>query len=99
MLLLDLWGKLDGPGAVFADITWVGYTGREAPARIGKAFNAVKRARDAAVELVQQRTRAGEEIRGFVPQAAVGVIAVRVLQPLDRVDVLDALVALLERRD
>jgi Xaa-Pro aminopeptidase len=59
VLLLDLWGKLDHPGAVFADITWVGYTGREVPARIAVAFNAVRDARDAAVELVQQRTRAG----------------------------------------
>jgi len=75
VLLLDLWGKLDVPGAVFADITWVGYTGREVPARIGKAFNAVKRARDAAVELVQQRTRAGEEIRGFeVDGASMAVL-------------------------
>jgi Xaa-Pro aminopeptidase len=75
VLLLDLWGKLDQPGAVFADITWVGYTGREVPARIGKAFNAVKRARDAAVELVEQRTRAGEEIRGFeVDRASMAVL-------------------------
>ena len=28
LVLLDLWGKLDRPGAVFADITWVGFTGR-----------------------------------------------------------------------
>jgi Xaa-Pro dipeptidase len=75
VLLLDLWGKLDHPGAVFADITWVGYTGREVPARIAMAFNAVKGARDAAVELVQQRTRAGEEIRGFeVDRAAMAVL-------------------------
>ena len=64
-LLLDLWGKLDQPDAVFADITWVGYTGRDVPGRIAKAFNAVRLARDAAVDLVQQRTRAGQEIRGF----------------------------------
>src|SRR5215475_13005505 len=31
MVLLDLWGKLDRPGAVFADITWVGYTGSTPP--------------------------------------------------------------------
>src|SRR6185436_19709315 len=24
LVLLDLWGKLDRPGSVFADITWVG---------------------------------------------------------------------------
>src|SRR5262245_36033468 len=75
VLLLDLWAKLDQPGAVFADITWVGYTGREVPARIANAFNAVKRARYAAVELVQQRTRAGEEIRGFeVDGASMAVL-------------------------
>ncbi len=32
LVLLDLWGKLDIPGAVFADITWVGLHG---PARAG----------------------------------------------------------------
>jgi Xaa-Pro dipeptidase len=75
VLLLDLWGKLDQPGAVFADITWVGYTGREVPARIAKPFHAVRRARDAAVELVQQRTRAGEEIRGYeVDRASMAVL-------------------------
>jgi Xaa-Pro aminopeptidase len=75
VLLLDLWGKLDAPGAVFADITWVGYTGREVPARIAKAFHAVRLARDAAVELVQQRTRTGEEIRGFeVDRASMAVL-------------------------
>ena len=31
VLLLDLWGKLPNPGAVFADITWVGFTGRAVP--------------------------------------------------------------------
>ena len=32
LVLLDLWGKLETPGAVYADITWVGFTGRRAPA-------------------------------------------------------------------
>ena len=26
-VLLDLWGKLPTPGAVFADISWMGFTG------------------------------------------------------------------------
>ena len=30
-MLLDLWGKLDRPGAVYADITWIGYTGATPP--------------------------------------------------------------------
>src|SRR6185295_2567694 len=38
LVLLDLWGKLDRPGAVYADITWMGYTGQRAPKRFVKAF-------------------------------------------------------------
>lgn len=37
IVLLDLWGKLPTPGAVFADITWVGYTGSTVPERYAKA--------------------------------------------------------------
>jgi Xaa-Pro dipeptidase len=47
LVLLDLWGKLDRPGAVFADITWMGYTGRAIPERYARAFQAVAAARDA----------------------------------------------------
>ena len=37
MVLLDLWGKLPQPGAVFADITWVGFTGDAGAGRIRHA--------------------------------------------------------------
>ena len=75
LVLLDLWGKLDRPRAVYADITWVGYTGRRAPDRFVKAFTAICGARDAAVSLVQERTRAGRELRGFeVDRAASSVL-------------------------
>ena len=49
LVLLDLWGKLDRPGAVFADITWMGFTGARAPERQQRAFDAVCAARDAAM--------------------------------------------------
>ncbi|HYT68618.1 MAG TPA: M24 family metallopeptidase [Vicinamibacterales bacterium] len=65
VVLLDLWGKLPSPGAVFADITWVGFTAPAVPEKYMKAFNAARDGRDAAVALVQQRVRAGQEIRGF----------------------------------
>ena len=65
LLLLDLWGKLAQPGAVFADITWVGFTGREVPAPMATAFDAAARARDAAVELVQAAARDGRDLRGW----------------------------------
>lgn len=65
LVLLDLWGKLEQPGAVYADITWVGHTGGDVPERFARAFGAVAAARDAAVDLVQQAVRAGRDVRGW----------------------------------
>jgi len=75
LVLLDLWGKLDRPGAVFADITWMGYAGRQVPERYTKAFAAARDARDAAVRLVQTATREGRDLRGWqVDRAASSVL-------------------------
>jgi Xaa-Pro dipeptidase len=75
LVLLDLWGKLDQPGAVFADITWMGYTGREVPGRYVEAFAAVAAARDAAIALVQRAAAGGQELRGWqVDRAASSVL-------------------------
>ena len=65
VLLLDLWGKLTKPGAVFADITWVGFTGSSVPDRYVNAFNAARDGRDAAVAFVKQAAVQGRELRGF----------------------------------
>jgi Xaa-Pro aminopeptidase len=60
LVLLDLWGKKkDDPQAVFADITWVGFTGRYVPKEMADAFEAIRQARDAAVALVQESARQG----------------------------------------
>src|SRR5579872_1935249 len=77
VVLLDLWGKLPAPGAVFADITWVGFTatGGTVPDKYARAFNAARDARDAAVALVQRAVRDGRELRGFeVDRACRAVI-------------------------
>jgi Xaa-Pro dipeptidase len=75
IVLLDLWGKLDRNGAVFADITWVGYTGPRVPDRFAHAFAAVAAARDAAIDLVRQASRGGRELRGWeVDRAASSVL-------------------------
>ena len=65
VVLLDLWGKLDRPGAVYADITWVAFTGPDVPAGASAVFGAARRARDAAVELVADRVRAASPISGW----------------------------------
>ena len=74
LVLLDLWGKLDRPGAVYADITWVGHTGRNIPPRQADAFAAAAAARDSAVSLVQTRARAGQEIRGWEVDRAASTV-------------------------
>ena len=65
VVLLDLWGKLPTPGAVYADISWVGFTGPEPPAQVVAAFTAVRDARDAAVALITAAASAGREVRGW----------------------------------
>ena len=75
LVLLDLWGKLDVGGAVFADITWVGFAGRQVPERFAAAFAAIRDGRDAAVALVQNSARSGRELHGWeVDRAAAGVL-------------------------
>ena len=75
IVLIDLWGRQDAAGAVFADITWVGYTGSAVPERCAQVFAVARTARDAAVELVLDATRSRRELRGWqVDRAARGVI-------------------------
>jgi Xaa-Pro aminopeptidase len=75
VLLLDLWGKHQTPGAVFADITWVGYTGAEPPEPVTRAFAAIVQARDRAVQLVEEAAATGRELRGWeVDRAAREVL-------------------------
>ena len=75
VVLLDLWGKIDRPGAVYADITWVGFTGARVPPKAAAIFGAAREARDAAVSLVAGRVGAGRPISGWeVDRAARDVI-------------------------
>jgi Xaa-Pro aminopeptidase len=75
VLLLDLWGTLREPGAVFADITWVGVTGNTVPAEPARAFRAVVEARDAAIALVEESARNDRDLRGWqVDRAARAVL-------------------------
>jgi Xaa-Pro aminopeptidase len=76
LVLLDLWAKKGGnPDAVYADITWVGFTGKMVPGEMARAFEAVAAARDAAARLAQQAARDHRDLRGWqVDQAARKVL-------------------------
>ncbi|HTY06433.1 MAG TPA: M24 family metallopeptidase [Gemmatimonadales bacterium] len=74
VLLLDLWA---GParGTVFADQTWMGFTGTNPGAEVVKVWETVRGARDAAVDLLRTRWNARAPVTGAdLDDAARGVI-------------------------
>ena len=74
-VLIDLWGKLDQPGACFYDITWTGVVDREPTEREQTIFATVRAARDAAIVTVQEASAARRQIAGWeADDAARGVI-------------------------
>jgi Xaa-Pro aminopeptidase len=64
-VLLDVWGKMNKPGAVYFDITWTGFVGREVPRRYAEVFKIVREARDGAVDFVQAAMESGRAIHGY----------------------------------
>jgi Xaa-Pro aminopeptidase len=65
-LLIDVWAKRPGDESnVFADITWTAQVDSDVSDRRAEVFQVVLGARDAAIDLVQQRYAAGKEVRGF----------------------------------
>ena len=74
-MLLDLWGKLDRPGAVFADITWVGFTGAQVPERYARRSPRSPRRAMPPSRSCRTRRRAGRDVRGWeVDRAASAVL-------------------------
>jgi Xaa-Pro dipeptidase len=75
LVLLDLWGKVRQPGAVYADITWVCHTGSRVPDEQARAFAAIAGAREAALAVTQAAAKDGRDLRGWqVDQAARAVL-------------------------
>jgi Xaa-Pro aminopeptidase len=77
MVLIDLWAReMNSPHDCFADLTWVGYCGAEAPAKAREIFAVVAAGRDAAVRLMQERLTAGAVVHGYeVDDACRNIIA------------------------
>ena len=74
-VLIDLWAKCDQPRAVYSDLTWTCFVGREVPARIREIFGIVAAARDAAINRVKQAFAKRQALQGWeVDRAARDVI-------------------------
>jgi Xaa-Pro dipeptidase len=64
VIQLDIWGRKRIPGSIFADISWSGVLAPTAPEAAVRAFQAVCRARDAAVSFLKERLAAGGQASG-----------------------------------
>jgi Xaa-Pro aminopeptidase len=74
-VLIDLWAKLDRPRAVYSDLTWTCFVGKEVPKKYVDIFQVVAQARDAAIARVQEAFRNQQLLHGWqVDQAARAVI-------------------------
>ena len=71
-ILIDLWAKLEnGYGstppqdAMYGDITWTAYVGKEVPMKHQEVFDTVIGARDAAIDLYERSHSDGKELEGW----------------------------------
>lgn len=64
-VLIDLWARHPGEDNIFSDITWVGFAGRDVPAKHREVFNAVKAARDASLARAVDGWKKKEPIQGW----------------------------------
>lgn len=78
---LDLWAKEKLPGAIYADISWVGVFGPEPDAEVGRAWRVLAEARDEAVRFAAKALRSGsaptgasvdERVRALLADAGYG---------------------------
>jgi len=74
-VLIDIWAKLNQPGACYYDITWTGVVDRQPTEREQTIFATVRAARDAAITKVQSAFAERTPIAGWeADDAARGVI-------------------------
>ncbi len=64
-VLIDLWAKKDVTGAVYYDITWVGYIGDRPHRKYVEIFEVVRAARDAAIQFVKEKFAGGKPCYGW----------------------------------
>jgi Xaa-Pro aminopeptidase len=64
-VLLDVWAKQNLPGAVFYDITWTGFVGKNPSDRMHEVFHVVRDARDAGIKAVMDGIGAGKSMAGW----------------------------------
>lgn len=57
LVLIDIWARLDKKDAPFADITWMGYAGKNLPKEFSKIFKLVSEARNEVIKFLNKRLK------------------------------------------
>jgi Xaa-Pro aminopeptidase len=73
-VLIDLWAKLDRPRAVYSDLTWTCFVGKDVPEKFEKVFQIVAKARDSGVERVNSAFGKKELLQGWQVDAATRAV-------------------------
>lgn len=73
-VLVDLWAKLDVPGAIYADLTRTGYVGTEVPEEYTQIFDIVAAGRDAGIACVKDAFAENRPLQGWEVDDAVRAV-------------------------
>ena len=76
VVLLDLWAGRSRE-TVFADQTWMGFSGARPPAKVESVWRVVRDARDAAIAAVRDAVGAGRPVSGFEGDRAARAVIER----------------------
>jgi Xaa-Pro aminopeptidase len=76
VVLLDLWAGRSRE-TVFADQTWMGFSGARPPAKVELVWRVVRDARDAAIAAVRDAVAAGRPVSGFEGDRAARAVIER----------------------
>ena len=73
-VLLDMWAKMDRPGAIYTDLTKVGFVGEAVPDKYNEIFKIVAAARDAGIETARKAFAEKSELFGWQIDAATRAV-------------------------
>ncbi|MFN8474139.1 MAG: M24 family metallopeptidase [Anaerolineae bacterium] len=75
-VLIDFWAKVNEPGAIMADYTWMYHAGDTIPDDRARVFAVAVDARETAIAFIRERLAGGHAVHGYeVDDVARGVIA------------------------
>lgn len=65
LVLIDSWAKLNQPGSIYYDHTWMAYIGDEIPKQIQEVWEIVKKGRDAAITFEREQLSHSQPCYGW----------------------------------